>query len=97
MRGKFSTRTRYGTAHKVARKRFERRMRAGEVFYCWRPSCRTPDVPIDPRKWDLGHVDPEHRHLFGDRHPEHPRCNRATVRHLKERLEAAEGNRSRVW
>jgi hypothetical protein len=88
----------YGAAHKAQRKRFERRMRAGETFHCWRPSCPTPNVPINPRSWDLGHVDPELRHQFGHRWPEHPRCNRSTVSHLKERLKAAEaGNPSREW
>ena len=90
----------YGAVHKAARKRFAARMRAGEAFYCWRPSCPTPNVPVDPRSWDLGHVDPELRRQFGSRWPEHPRCNRRTMSHLKERLKAAEaeaGNRSREW
>lgn len=88
----------YGTAHKAARKRFAARMRAGEVFFCWRPSCPTPDVPIDPLKWDLGHVDPELHGVFGDRHPEHRSCNRATVSHLKEQLKPAWAPRySREW
>jgi hypothetical protein len=75
-------------------------MRAGEVFYCWRPACPTPDVPIDPRSWDLGHVDPELRYRFGTRWPEHRRCNRATVTHLKQRLEDAGAGvsiNSREW
>jgi hypothetical protein len=99
-RGKFSNHP-YGTVHKAARKRFAAAMRAGSVFYCWRPNCLTPGVPIDSRSWDLGHVDPEHQAEFGHRWPEHPRCNRRTVSHLKERLEAAEGGpvdrRSREW
>jgi hypothetical protein len=74
---------RYGSVHKALRKRFAARMRAGEVFYCWRPSCPTPDVPISPRSWDLGHVDPELRHQFGMSAPEHPSCNRATLTHAK--------------
>lgn len=96
-RGKFGNH-RYGTVHKAARKRFAARMRAGEVFYCWRPSCPTPDVPVNPRMWDLGHVDPELQDQFGDRHPEHPRCNRRTMSHLKERLTAkAASVQSREW
>ena len=87
----------YGAVHKAARKRFAARMRAGEVFYCWRPSCPTPDVPVDPRSWDLGHVDPELRGSFGTRWPEHPACNRRTLSHLKARLEAAGVNPSRDW
>jgi hypothetical protein len=81
----------YGSAHKALRKRFAARMKRGEVFYCWRPSCLTPGVPIDPRSWDLGHIDPELRNRFGTRHPEHPACNRATMTHLKERLAAGNG------
>ena len=76
----------YGAVHKALRKRFAARMKSGEAFYCWRPTCRTPSEPISPRSWDLGHVDPELRHVFGERWPEHPRCNRRTVSHLKERL-----------
>src|SRR3954454_8424836 len=90
----------YGPVHKAVRKRFARRMKAGEVFYCWRPNCLAPGVPINPRSWDLGHVDSEFRAQFGSRYPEHPRCNRSTVTHLKERLKAAEtgvGGQSREW
>ena len=89
-RGKFSNHP-YGTVHKAARKRFAARMRAGEVFFCWRPTCPRPHEPIDPRHWDLGHVDhPELRRQFGPRWPEHPACNRATYAHLKARVEAAD-------
>jgi hypothetical protein len=97
-RGKFSNHP-YGTVHKAARKRFAAQMRAGRVFYCWRPNCLTPDLPIDPGSWDLGHVDPEYRAEFGHRWPEHPRCNRRTMSHLKERLKAAEAGsvQSREW
>lgn len=91
----------YGAVHKAQRKRFARQMRAGEVLFCWRPSCPTPVVPIDPRSGDLGHVDPEHRGVFGTRWPEHRRCNRATITNLKRQLaEAAEGSvgrSSREW
>ena len=76
-------------------------MKAGEVFFCWRPTCPRPDEPIDPRYWDLGHVDPELRIQFGTRWPERPSpCNRATVSYLKERLKAAEAGvttHSREW
>jgi hypothetical protein len=81
---------RYGTIHKAQRKRFAARMRAGETFFCWRPTCPTPNEPtINPRSWDLGHVDPELRHRFGMRWPEHPSCNRATLTHAKAGGEAA--------
>ena len=74
----------YGTVHKVTRERFAARMRAGEVFNCWRPGCLLPDVPITYGvKWDLGHVDREFRDEFGYRHPEHRRCNRTTLTHAK--------------
>jgi hypothetical protein len=69
----------YGQLHKRTRKRFARRMEAGEVFYCWRPTCPTPDVPINPRCWDLGHVDPELHDQFGTRWPECRKCNRGTL------------------
>jgi len=37
-------------------------------------------LPLKPGEpWDLGHVDPEHRAEFGNRHPEHIKCNRATL------------------
>jgi len=48
---------RYGSVHKAVRKRFARRMKLGEVFYCWRPTCPTPNESINPRSWDLGHVE----------------------------------------
>jgi hypothetical protein len=70
----------YGGVHKAERKRFARRMRMGEVLYCWRPNCRKP---VDPANWDLGHVDREYLAEFGRRWPEHPRCNRATLSHAK--------------
>jgi hypothetical protein len=88
----------YGAVHRAARKRFAARMRAGELFYCWRPTCPTPDKPINPNHWDLGHVDPELRAQFGHRHPEHPSCNRATVSHLKAKVAEAGGSTtSREW
>jgi hypothetical protein len=75
----------YGQFHKKARKRFAQRMKAGEVFYCWRPTCPTPNEPIDPRSWDLGHVEGvEEIARYGRRWPEHRRCNRATLTHAKE-------------
>jgi hypothetical protein len=67
---------RYGTVHKKLRKRLEAQMRAGKVFYCWRPECRKP---INPSYWDLGHVEPEFQSVYGLRHPECPSCNRATL------------------
>jgi hypothetical protein len=73
----------YGAVHKAERKRFAARMGMGEVFYCWRPTCSRPNEPIDPRRRDLGHVDPELRRQFGMRWPEHPACNRATLTHAK--------------
>jgi len=86
----------YGGLHKAVRRRFAARMRVGEVFHCWRPSGPTPGEPINPRTWDLGHVDPELWGVFGHRHPEHPQCNRRTVNHLKDRLKAAEGREPHV-
>jgi hypothetical protein len=82
----------YGKAHKKLRARFQRQMNAGKLFFCWRPTCPRPDEPVNPRDWDLGHVDPELRPQFGTRWPEHPSCNRATVTHLKGKLAALEGS-----
>jgi hypothetical protein len=81
----------YGGHHKHLRKVFALRMARGEVFECWRPDCLLPGVPITPWvKWDLGHVeDPELRRVLGVRWPEHRRCNRATITHLKERAVVA--------
>jgi hypothetical protein len=91
---------RYGTHHKRLRERFVRRIRAGEQFFCWRPGCGKPIDP-DPTKWDLGHVDAEHRATFGSRWPECRKCNRSTLPRMlaKARAEAAEAapRRSREW
>ena len=87
MRGKYSQGTRYGSTHKIIRKRWAPRVAAGLV-HCWR--CGGLIAP--GAKWDLGHIDnggPYH----GDRHPEHRACNRKTMTHLKERLAAAEAKR----
>ena len=74
---------RYGSVHKTERKRWARRVRAGGVC-CWR--CGGPIAPVE--KWDLGHVDEEGRARgLPLRHTEHITCNRATLSHLKQKLE----------
>jgi hypothetical protein len=82
----------YGSVHKAVRKRWARRVRAGGVV-CWR--CKKP-IPPTARS-DLGHVDEQgQRRGYPTRHPEHTWRNRATVTHLKQRLEQA-GRSSREW
>ena len=85
----------YGSVHKKERKRWIRRVRAGEVVG-WR--CGDP---IDPSaRWDLGHVDEDGlARGFPKRHPEYRSCNRATVTILKQRLADAEAasTSSREW
>jgi hypothetical protein len=74
---------RYGAVHKAWRKRWALRVRAGGVV-CWR--CGNPIHP--EARWDLGHVDEDGRRRgYPPRHPEHRGCNRATVSHLKQKLE----------
>lgn len=68
----------YGRAHKRLRAEYARRMRAGEVFYCWR--CRLPVNPLLP--WDLGHDDADRSVYHG---PEHVRCNRSDTRRRAKR------------
>ena len=75
----------YGRQHQYLRRVWASKVAAGGVD-CWR--CGNPIPANTPRsKWDLGHVDPEYRRFWGLRHPEHSGCNRATVTHLKQRLE----------
>jgi hypothetical protein len=86
----------YGGVHQTLRKRFAQRMAMGEVFYCWRPDCPKPYEPINPAKWDLGHVDdPKIRRLFGSCYPEHPSCNRATLPRMLAKARE-EGRRSQA-
>jgi hypothetical protein len=66
---------RHGTGHKKARQRWAPKVRAGKVT-CWR--CGKP-IPLG-EKWDLGHVDEDGRERgYPALHPEHIRCNRATL------------------
>jgi hypothetical protein len=80
---------RYGRVHKEVRRRFVRRMAAGEVFNCWRCG------EAIRGRWDLGHVEPglgawlDFKGELG-RWPEHSHCNRQTMLHMKQRLAAAE-------
>jgi hypothetical protein len=81
---------RYGRVHKQVRAHFVNKMARGAVFDCWRCG-----EAIHGR-WDLGHVEEGlgvWLHFKGEmgRWPEHPRCNRQTMVHAKQRLAAAEG------
>jgi len=86
----------YGWAHQKERKRWGPRVRAGQVD-CWR--CGDPIPP--GARWDLGHVDQDGRDRgFPARHPEHRRCNRATLTILRRKLAEAEAppsSPSREW
>jgi hypothetical protein len=64
-----STERGYGAAHQRLRRSYELRMRAGEVFYCWRCGAE-----IDPDAWHLGHDDAD-RSVY--RGPECVPCNMA--------------------
>jgi hypothetical protein len=81
---------RYGRVHKQIRARFVAQMARGIVVNCWRCG-----GPIHGR-WDLGHVEEglgawlDFKGELG-RWPEHPRCNRQTMLHAKQRLAAAGG------
>ena len=71
---------RYGYAHKRMRKRWGPKVRSGKVI------CARCGEPIAPgAKWDLDHDDANPRRYLG---PSHRRCNRATISHLKAKLEA---------
>lgn len=65
----------YGADHVKLRKKIQKQMDAGKVFYCWRCT-----KVIDPSKWDLGHAD-EGGDMTKYNGPEHISCNRATQRH----------------
>lgn len=80
----------YGYTHKLERKRWAAVVRAvGSV--CWRCGKLIPPGS----RFDLGHVDEDGRARgFPARHPEHRACNRATVTHLKQKLQRRS---SRDW
>jgi hypothetical protein len=80
---------RYGRVHKQVRRRFAVQMAAGTVFNCWRCGDAIHG------RWDLGRVEDGLGVWLGfkgelGRWPEHPRCNRQTMLHMKQRLAAAE-------
>lgn len=71
----------YDTLWYRRQRAYERkRVDAGGVR-CWR--CGKPILPGHP--FDLGHDDVDRTIIRG---PEHPRCNRATARHARERRAA---------
>jgi hypothetical protein len=78
---------RYDRAHQAVRKRWIPRVRAGKV------NCARCGEPILPTElWDLGHDDLDRSKYNG---PEHRRCNRAVVTHLKAALTPE--RHSREW
>lgn len=76
----------YGKEHKRLRAAIAQRMRAGEIFRCWRCG-----QLINPRlPWDLGHDDADRTRYRG---PEHVACNRA---HTRRRAKLAGRGRGAV-
>lgn len=66
----------YGSAHQTERRKYETRMKRGEVFVCARAAVGDCDHPHDMitagSRWDLGHND-DRTAWTG---PEHTDCNR---------------------
>jgi hypothetical protein len=76
-----STARGYGYAHQQERKRWKPVVEAGQAV------CARCNEPIAPdAKWDLDHTDDRQAY----RGPSHRACNRRTVSHLKEQVEAAQ-------
>jgi hypothetical protein len=70
------SRPRYGRPHRRVRAWWKLQVERGEV------DCARCGVRIEPgEEWDLGHVDGGGAREYAG--PEHRRCNRATVTHLK--------------
>lgn len=61
----------YGADHERLRAKWQLVLDAGDPVRCRNPECPTPDVPVNPRDWHLGHR-PDRT---GWRGPEHPGCN----------------------
>lgn len=64
-----STQRGYGGRHQKLRASWQRRINAGEVIVCWRPTC---SVRITGTAWHLGHDDDDRRIYKG---PECIPCN----------------------
>ena len=82
---------RYGRAHRLVRKKYASIVARGNAV-CAR--CGKPILPGD--LWDLDHDDddPLQRRYLG---PSHRACNRASITHLKAKLEAPIERHSRKW
>lgn len=61
----------YDALHDVMRANYQRAMRAGQTFKCWRCG-----GDINPDAWHLGHDDHDRTQYRG---PECPACNLATA------------------
>lgn len=61
----------YGADHRAERTRWQIILDAGHAVPCANPHCLTPNAPVDPKHWHLGHT-PDRT---GHRGPEHPACN----------------------
>lgn len=63
----------YGADHQSERRRWQKRLDAGEVVQCSRQGQHyCPGTPIDPTNWELDHTDDRTGYLG----PAHPPCNR---------------------
>ena len=61
----------YDRDHDQLRAAWAERINAGEIVHCHNPACRTPDQPVRPGCWHLGHT-PDRSSWRG---PEHDSCN----------------------
>ena len=61
----------YDAEHDRERARWQRVLDQGSPVSCRNPHCLTPDTPVDPKHWHLGHT--PRRDTW--RGPEHPDCN----------------------
>ena len=80
---------RYGWPHRRLRARLKSSVEAGYVL-CWR--CGRLIEAGQP--WDLGHVDGDPTRYAG---PEHRKCNRQTITHIREESHEAPRLTSREW
>lgn len=63
----------YDAAHDRMRRTWQKRLDSGELIACSNPTCQSPGIPVDPKRWHLGHT-PDRTTWRG---PEHPTCNLA--------------------
>jgi len=76
----------YDNNHKKLRADIQKRMDAGEIFYCWRDG--KPIQPGEP--WHLGHDDNDRTKYNG---PEHQACNTGAP-HRKSHINPCDTSRN---